>query len=283
MQRYLETRSSKNIITASDLARHLLPRQHLGKTVVVCDKPVIMMSLTRKYWLKLLRTLLRERSSTLNVEKILQLTYDITHMQHMGFAAKPFYANPEAEVFFIEPSQIDQLPPQCFSLYIVDAPTESQLNDALAQLPGNALVVDYSRSVAARHTSLAPKYQLEAQVPVAWRQVEHYFTQQHINIHQLSQQTYGSEALNDAIDVILNTSSEFLRTTGSFLEMLHLAQPLIHDNTTQQLYDLVTLLHRRIFALTPGNLSQLFTQSLGDDEPGAHDNAVEKLALVLAM
>jgi hypothetical protein len=283
MQRYLETRSTQNTITASDLARHLLPRQHLGKTVVVCDKPVIMMSLTRKYWLKLLRTLLRERSSTLNVEKILQLTYDVTHMQHMGFAAKPFYANPEADVFFVAPDQIGQLPPQCFSLYVVDAPASEQFNNAIAQLPEKALVIDYSGAPAIANAPLLPKHRLEQQVPDAWQKVARYFAEHHINIERLSQRIHHSEALNEAIDVILNTSSEFLRTASDFLEILHLAQPLLNDNSTQQCYDLVALLHRRIYALTPGSLSQQFAQSLGDDEPAAHDNALEKLALVLAM
>jgi hypothetical protein len=283
MQRYLETRSIQNTSTASDLARHLLPRQHLGKTVVVCDKPVIMMSLTRKYWLKLLRTLLRERSSTLNVEKILQLTYDITHMQHMDFAAKPYYTNPEADVFFITPDQLDRLPPHCFSLYIVDEPPSVRLNNAITQLPEKALVVDYSESTIVAEAPLLPKRQLEQQVPGAWQYVAHYFTEHHINIERLSQYVHHPEALNEAIDVILNTSSEFLRTAGDFLEILTLAQPLINDNSTQQRYDLVALLHRRIYALTPGNLSQQFAQSLGGDEPGAHDIALEKLALVLAM
>jgi hypothetical protein len=73
MQRYLEIRTTPDTSTAgADLARHLLSRQHLGKTVIVCDKPVIVMSVVRKYWLKLSRGLQRERSSTLNAEKILR-------------------------------------------------------------------------------------------------------------------------------------------------------------------------------------------------------------------
>jgi hypothetical protein len=283
MQRYLETRSAQNALTAADLARHLLPRQHLGKIVVVCDKPVIMMSVTRKYWLKLSRTLQRERSSTLNAEKILQLTHDITHMQHMGFIAKPFYENPEGDVFFITPAQLEQLPPQCFSLYIVEPPDDASLRDTIAQLPDKALVIDYTHSNAILNAPLAPKRLLDKLVPQAWQKVEQFFEQRDIRIDHLVEHMHRAEAIDEVIDVILNTSTQFLRTAEDFLEILYLAQPLQNDNSTQRLYDLVALLHRRVYALTPGNLSQQFAQSFGDDEPIAHDIASEKLMLALAM
>lgn len=283
MQRYLETRTTQHAVTAADLARHLLTRQHLGKTVVVCDKPVVLMSVIRKYWLKLSRTLQRERSSTLNAEKILQLTYDITHMQHMGFVAKPFYDNPHGDVFFVEPSQIDQLPSQCFSLYIVDAPDAEQLRSAIARLPDRALVIDYSRSLVVINAPLLPKFRLEQQVPEAWQKVEQFFDQHGVNLARLSERMYHTNAIDEATDVILNTSSQFLRVADDFLEILRLAQPLQSDNSVQRLYDLVALLHRRIYALTPGNLSQQFAQTFSDDEPSAHEAWAENLHLALAV
>ena len=48
-------RGTESII--ADAARHLNTRQHLGKAVVVCDQPAIVLSAGRKQWLKLSRSL----------------------------------------------------------------------------------------------------------------------------------------------------------------------------------------------------------------------------------
>jgi hypothetical protein len=285
MHRYLETRTTTatSPTVCADLARHLLPRQHLGKTVVVCERPVVTMSVTRKYWLKLSRNLQRERSSTLNAEKILQLTYDITHMQHMEFSARPLGESPRADVFFLTPSQLEQLPTNCFSLYVVMAPSEHQLFDAIGQLPEHALVVDYSHASVMASAPLLPKSQLDQLVLHEWQKVEAFFAAQHLDIAQLASHTHRLDRLDEAIDVILNTGSRFLRVTGDFLEILSLAQPLDTPNSQQQLYDLLVVLNRRISALTPGILSQQFAQTLGDDESLLHDGATKKLLLSLAL
>jgi hypothetical protein len=282
MQRYLEIRttSATNSTAGADLARHLLSRQHLGKTVVVCDKPVIIMSVIRKYWLRLSRNLQKERASTLNAEKILQLTYDITHMQHMGFVARPCYDVPHADVFFVTPDELTHMPANCFSLYILSPPSHTQLAEATKQLPERSLVVDYSHSAVISNALLTPKHQLEQLVPQEWQKVDQFFHAQHINIQQVAANTRHAGAVDEAIDVILNTSNQFLRVADDFLLLLRQAQPLQLPNPQQQLYDLLATLQRRIYSLTPGNLSQQFAQAFGDDEPAAHDVTADIWSLV---
>jgi hypothetical protein len=204
-------------------------------------------------------------------------------MQHMVFASKPYEESPQADVLFVEPSQLGQLPPRCFNLYIVETLSEQQLQAAISQLPDKALVVDYTPDSSVVSASLLPKYRLEQQVPEAWQKVLQFFTHQHLDIEHLAERMSRSEAVDEAIDVILNTSSQFLRVADDFLEILQLAQPLQNDNSLQRLYDLVALLQRRIYALTPGNLSQQFAQSFGGDDWIGHDVGHEKLALALAM
>lgn len=277
MQRYLETRTTPTTSSTAgaDLARHLLSRQHLGKTIIVCDKPIITMSVVRKFWLKLSRGLQKERASTLNAEKILQLTYDITHMQHMGFVARPPHEAPRADVFFITPDELDRLPANCFSLYILRAPTAAQLHGALVQLPERSLVVDYTHSESIIRAPLLPKYQLEQHVREEWRKVERFFQQQHIDVRYVATSMHRADILDEAIDVILNTSSQFLRLADDFLLLLRQAQPLHVPNSQLLLYDLLATLHRRVYSLTPGTLSQRFTQAFGDDEPTAQDVSVD--------
>lgn len=285
MNRYLETRTT-HLSTSSqsaDLARHLLSRQHLGKTVVICDKPVIDLSVTRKYWLKLSRALQKERASTLNAEKILQLTYDITHMQHMEFVAKSYREEPSADVFFVTPDQLDRLPANCFSLYVLTATDSNLLTQAVQQLPNYSLVVDYTGSTLLAASPLLPKSELDRLVPERWHEVEAFFVEVGIDMRQLTVNMYRGEQLNEAVDVILNTSSRFLYIANDFLELLRLAQPLAITNTEHKMHELLGVLNRRISALTPGTLSQQFAQTLGDDELALHDVATENLALAMAI
>jgi hypothetical protein len=286
MHRYLEIRTitSTSTTVGSDLARHLLSRQHVGKTIIVCERPAIFMSVVRKYWFRLTRNLQNERSRTLNAEKILQLTYDITHMQRMNFAAKPFREYPRADVLFLAPDQLEQLPVNCTSLYLLEPIDKDQLRAVLAQLSDRALVIDYTHDRVVANAPLQPKYQLDQLVPEAWDRVEKFFAQHEINIHRLIEHPHSADADDGVLDRILSVSSQFMRVADDFLELLRLAQPLHTTNSQQQLYDLLAALNRKIYALTPGILSQQFIQSLADDEEQSmHDTATEDLALALAV
>src|SRR5215213_1160346 len=67
----------------ADVMRHLYSRQYLGKTLIISEQPMIIFSTARKQWLKLARTIQKQRASTLNAEKLLKYTHTISHMQHM--------------------------------------------------------------------------------------------------------------------------------------------------------------------------------------------------------
>ena len=285
MQRYLETRTFAPTSTsaAADLAQHLLTRQHLGKTVVVCDKPVVLISVVRKYWLRLTRAMQKERASTLNTERILQLTYDITHMQRMDFAARTFREDPRADVFFVTPDKLDNLPPNCFSLYVLEPLNVETLNTLIRQLPTMALVVDYSHCPAMTHAPLLAKDKLDALVPQQWQTVERFFAAHNVDVQNLADHFHDARLVDDTLDTLLGVGSRFMRVAEEFLEVLRLAQPLNISSRLQQQYEIVAMLNRKINALTPDSLSQQFMQSLGDDDTLAlHDVALEKYTLALA-
>ncbi len=273
MRQYLEERtiSAINPTIGSDIARHILTRQHLGKVVVICDKPISMMSVTRKYWLRLARGLQRERSSTLNADKILQLTHDITHMQRMQFANKSYSDSPGADVFFWRPEQLHMLPTDCYSLYIADDTKTQALATVIGQLPDLSLVIDYTKSTIAKTCALRPKMQLEQAVMDDWHVIEHFLHNKNINPNYLAEHSYQSELINAALDSLLNVSTQFTRLAQEFQQTLRLAQPLQITNSQRKLYDLVGVLNRQISALTPGIMSQQFIQTLGEDEPLLRD------------
>src|SRR5215471_6519898 len=110
---YFELRgasSSDNFDIAADMMRHLHTRQYLGKTIVICQRPAILMPAAHKQWLRLSRTIQRQRASTINADKILKYTRTITHMQHLRFVARTPLESPDADVFFLTQDQLDSLP-----------------------------------------------------------------------------------------------------------------------------------------------------------------------------
>ena len=104
----LRKRSAKGTDSvAADIMRHLHTRQHLGKVTIITDQPLALLAASRKQWLKLSRTIQKQRSSTLNADKILKYTHTITHMQHLRFTAKDALQDPEADVKKYVPEGIE--------------------------------------------------------------------------------------------------------------------------------------------------------------------------------
>lgn len=276
MKHYLETRNitiTSNASIAADLAQHLVTRQHLGKAIVICDRPVMNISIMRKFWLRQARSVQRERASTLNAERILQLTHDITRMQRMEFVARQYCDSPASDVFFVTPDQLDEIPASCYSAYIINAPSTVQLANVINQMPHRSLVVDYSNDPAIHGLPLLPKSQLEQQVPEQWSDLELFFRQHGINIQQLIERRYPTHNIDLEIDSILDSGNYFLGLAGDFLELLRLAQPTDIPNNQQRQYELVATLYRKVSALTPGLLSQQFVKSLGDEDSSFSDMA----------
>lgn len=74
-----------------------------AKIVVVVDNPKHIMPAVRKYWLSHIRSLARERSSTLHRDKIHALNQKMDRMNETPFiVGLPNYGIPEG-VFFVEP------------------------------------------------------------------------------------------------------------------------------------------------------------------------------------
>ncbi len=283
---YLEERTIEGPTTylAADVAKHLQARQHLGKTMVICEKPANLMASVRKQWLKLARQLQRERSSTINAEKILRLTAAITHMHHMRFTAKSPYQQPNAHVYFVNPA-VDIAPDKLYSLYITEV-TPKQTQDMLfKQLPNEALVIDYTQTITAQQASLIPKRQLQGHVTAAWQKVISFTEAKRINIASLANpatRTYIE--VDDALDTLLANSQQFLAVASDFQHTLELAQPIYLDVIEQRKYDVLILLAHRVQALSPDSSHYRFTTALNDEDSFfLHDIAVENDSFAYAL
>lgn len=252
---------------AADVMRHLYARQHLGKAVVVCAAPVPMLSAARKQWLKLARTIQKQRASTLNADKILKYTHMITRMQHMHFSAKTPVENPAADVYFLQPHEVVILPIHCWTVYILADLPEEAGRAMLRLMPTEALVVDYQQAATWERLGLSPKSVLEQHVTDEWRRATEFLHNYHIDIGALArQEAHDIVAMDEALDTLLGVSHRFLQVANEFQRALELARPLRLSRDARRRYDLLVLLAHRVQALSPGAFTQQFLEVYNEDD-----------------
>ncbi len=253
---------------SADTMRHLNTRQHLGKAVVICEQPAIVLSAARKQWLKLSRSLQKQRSSTLNADKILKYTHTITRMQRMHFTIKDPLEQPNGDVYFLTPSQLTTMPVHCWSVYVLSAISDKEARALAAQLPAEALIVDYRHSKMWQRLGFQPKKALEKRVGDQWRQVQQYLSGHRININKfIVDGIHDAEVMDDALDTLLGGHShKFLIVANEFQRALELARPLRLKKEVRSSYDSLALLAHRVQALSPGAFSQHFLETYNEDD-----------------
>ncbi len=276
---YLETKDRPKTEEGlvSDVIRHWHSRHLHSKALVLCDDPVQFVKLAKKQWLRLMQRAQQERLKTVDADAILDLTYAITRMQHVTISEKLPHAQPAAHLWAIRPGDIQhgELPVTCRSIYIATglSPTEHQA--LLAACGSHGLIVDYC--VGPHTWQLAPKTDLEAKVNEAWEELATFFAHHNINTELLVRDTHNIDAIDDALDTLLDVSSSFLRHMHHFQEVLFLAEPLSIDHATKKQYDMANSLARRVAALSPNVFSRFLTQSLDDETFYLQDKALQKI------
>lgn len=252
---------------AADAMRHLHTRQHLGKTVVVCEQPIAMLSAARKQWLKLSRILQKQRAATLNADKILKYTHAITRMQRMVFSAKTPLENPEADVYFLPSNKLAVMPVQCWTTYLLTPLPPALAAGTLTQLPQNALLVDYLQSGAWVELGVQPKATLENRVDAAWRQACKLLQEYRVDVSALiSDRPHAVEAMDNALDTLLGLTHHFLEVATAFQRALEQARPLRLSRERRAQYDAFTLLAHRVQALSPGAFGHHFLETYNEDD-----------------
>lgn len=251
---------------STDIMRHLNTRQHLGKAVVICDDPRGVLSAARKQWLRLTRHVQKQRAATLDADKILKYTHTVTHMQRMRFTAKTPLEESEADVFFLTPQMIADIPAQCLSAYLTTPLTMEQMHGLSDQLSPSALAVDYAHN-RWHKSGFLPKIELESQLSDQWGEIKHFLSTYHIEpVKLFNGQMHNVDAIDEALDILLGASQKFLGMARDFNHALELARPVKLTKNTRQQYDAVTLLAHRVQALTPGAFTQQFLETYSEDD-----------------
>jgi hypothetical protein len=252
---------------AADIMRHLHARQYLGRAVIVSKQPSTVYTTARKQWLKLTRSIQKMRAATLNADKILKYTHTITHMQHLRFTYRSPAEVPDADIYFLTPQQCAQLPPVCFSLYITTDFSAACATALAVQLPANSLVVDYVHRADWAALKLEPKQSLEQRVDAEWQCIEQFLRGRDISAGKLiHEDMHDIEAMDDALDTLLEIAPKFMDVARRFQQALALARPLRLGSNLRESYDAVVLLAHRVQALSPTPYSQQFLESYNEDD-----------------
>lgn len=122
----------------------MLARQIQGRVAVVTDRPIPLMSATRKQWLKIIRHVERERSSTLSARRF-ELTDELAYLKNVTFTAERPIADPQASICFATVEDFLQAPPICNTLYITCQIERHEQYMLASWMPPRSLVVVYDR------------------------------------------------------------------------------------------------------------------------------------------
>jgi len=128
-----------------DLARHIYLRSSREKVIVVAEKPVELLSATRKQWFKLMRYVMRQRSSTLSPVRSLELSGQIGYMQNLQFSAKRPKDCLDADITFATVDDLIKVAPICGTAYITDDVSSEKLHMLTSWMPEGGVVVIYAR------------------------------------------------------------------------------------------------------------------------------------------
>lgn len=141
---YIERRSiNGKTLLSWDLAHHIYARGMQGKVAIVTDKPVALLSATKKQWNKLTWQVQRERSSTLNALRLGELTHQITWMQGLVFSARAPEDILEADITFATAEDFVRIPPVCSTIYVTYPFAREKLHMLVSWMPKNGVVVEY--------------------------------------------------------------------------------------------------------------------------------------------
>lgn len=116
----------------------------VGKVVIVADNPTSLLPALRKQWLKLMRKVQKERASTLNAERIYELSETVASMQNLRFTiAWPPDGYKPADVYIATIDELLRWAPEaeCRTVYVTCEVTMEQVYLVTAWITKGSLIV----------------------------------------------------------------------------------------------------------------------------------------------
>lgn len=147
----VEERALKETVSlSSDLAHQIYIRGIQERVAIVSKAPAELLAATRKQWLRLIRQLERERSSTINKIRAAELERLINWMRGLKFTSHPPQEVFEADVTFAKADDFVKVPPVCKTIYITYEFDREKLHKLTSWMPPKALIVTYEQNQTAK-------------------------------------------------------------------------------------------------------------------------------------
>lgn len=124
-----------------NLVRRLAKRMSYGRIVIIHDRPLVFMPVLRRRWLKLTRSVERERSSTANFERVQELNAVISRMKSLRFTTNWPPDDYLADVYLATPEQARRYAPECQTMYVLCRVEPIELHIMTSWMPPGGLVV----------------------------------------------------------------------------------------------------------------------------------------------
>lgn len=143
MHNLIVIRRSTPQVLSKTLADRLYESSYYGKAVVVTAKPAAFLAATRKQWAIQTRKIIRQRASTLDATKIMELNRQISWRRTIRFSAKPPDDALEVPVTFGSAETFVACPPICRSMYVTYRISKEQLHLMSSWMPKGGVVIIY--------------------------------------------------------------------------------------------------------------------------------------------
>ncbi len=127
--------------TSYDLLLHLPRRLQVGRALVLCDQPAIILSVIKKRWMKLVRDLEKQRSSTLDKRKRAVFDRELSRLEGCILTSKERLAA-KADALFLSPGT--RLTDTYHTLYLLTSMTAADLQLYTERLERGGLLVAYT-------------------------------------------------------------------------------------------------------------------------------------------
>ncbi|HUC89346.1 MAG TPA: hypothetical protein VMR45_00945 [Patescibacteria group bacterium] len=124
-----------------DVTKHFFTRMLSGKAAIITDRPASIMAAVRRQWLPLCRAAVKERSKTLNIDRVVEFERQIEFMKNLRIAPVA-----KAPMAFVTLGTVDEYianPPECTTLYVTQAVTGADLDKITQKMLKGASVVLY--------------------------------------------------------------------------------------------------------------------------------------------
>lgn len=137
---YVERRALHGARLAPILARHLYARCGEGRSVILTEYPSRLKGSVAKAWHRLEHEVRRQRSSTLDLDRIRILDQELAMVRSLRFSTMAVPDDTWSAVIFMKPDHAE-LPPACHTLYVTCKMPMERLSLLTVWMPMEGAVV----------------------------------------------------------------------------------------------------------------------------------------------